>query len=959
MGKPNTLRIVHLLCTLVLLAGGLHASDDVVAVQIGRSTFDVRASHIYVRMRSARTRVEAQKLLPARYTVAEPLLDAARSVHFSSSAQPRAPQPMDPAMQLLWSSEEQLTRTFAVEIRGIAPLAAVRELATKAREHVELAEPWYVMEPHALQRVQPNDPMQNEQQYLATISALAGWEAYSGDTSVVIAISDNGVSQLHEDLRGNIARNWSEIPGNEIDDDGNGYVDDALGYNFASAADGTLPGETTNNAADGHGTKVSGLAAAAANNGVGITGIGNRSRFFPMKVSANGSSSIIFGYQSLIYAAQRKFSVVNTSWGRVKPFSALDQSVIDYCRATNVLVVASAGNYGSGASGDGWRYINYPSGYHGVLGVGETDKDDYVQSSSGLGGNAQVMAPGSQALTTEAGGGYTNFNVEGTSFASPIVAGVAALVRGKYPSLTTDQVIGVLRRTADDISSKNSNVASHLPGRVNMQRALTTDPMSLMSCRIASTRIVDPLTSRTTARYRSGDSVYVVLTIANDLRAIAGGTARLRVSDALGWSVRVAQESVQIGAITSGGQREVSFTVYLDQLTLDLPCILALEIEAGGEQDRAFVYLQPPSSMTTFTNGVVAVSMGDDGAVGYNSVLDAMQGDGFGWLTRGYQLMSPSGFFLTENNARSSTGYADMPPYRSDFAPSKVFVDPRANEGVMNDPGALSPIGIDVQQTVRFPDLQQPIVVLKVKLTNTSGQERSNVGSGYFLDWDIGSDAVNNRARLAPEAIPQSLTGPGSAAEVFTREGFDVTICHAVVSQSPSGVAQSATFPYAAFVNDQDGFSVADRISMLSSGTTMQAVNAGDLCSVIGMNYPGTLANGASYEYTVVITLGATANEATSRMRDVLPTAVSVQEDLETTGVRVYPNPARDVVTVASEEPLTSITIFDATGRAVSYHRGDGQPSYVLSTANLPTGVYVLSLRTTSSTTTSMLNIAR
>jgi hypothetical protein len=123
--------------------------------------------------------------------------------------------------------------------------------------------------------------------------------------------------------------------------------------------------------------------------------------------------------------------------------------------------------------------------------------------------------------------------------------------------------------------------------------------------------------------------------------------------------------------------------------------------------------------------------------------------------------------------------------------------------------------------------------------------------------------------------------------------------------------------------------------------------------------YPGTLASGSSYEYTVVITLGATANEATSRMRDVLPTAVSVQEDLETTGVRVYPNPARDVVTVASEEPLTSITIFDATGRAVSYHRGDAQSSYVLSTANLPSGVYVLSLRTTSSTTTSMLNIAR
>ncbi len=959
MGKQTTPRIVHLLYTLLLLAGGLHASDDVVTVRMADRTYEVRASHIYVRMRAVRSRDQAQTLLPSRYTVTEPLLDAERTEFFSSSAQLRAPQPTDPRNHLLRMSEEQLTRTFTVEIRGVTPLAAIRELTAKYSDHVELAEPWYVMQPNAVKRVQPNDPMRNEQLYLAAISALAGWDVFSGDTSIVIGISDNGVSQTHEDLRGNIARNWGEIPGNEIDDDGNGYVDDALGYNFASTVDGTPRGETANNAADGHGTKVSGLAAATANNGIGITGIGYRSRFFPMKVSESGSSAVLFGYQSLIYAAQRKFSVVNTSWGLVKPFSAIDQSVIDYCRANNVLVVASAGNHGSGASGDGWRFINYPSGYNGVFGVGETDKDDFVQSSSGLGGNAKVMAPGWQAFTTEAGGGYTNFNVEGTSFASPIVAGIAALVRGKYPQLTLDQVTGVLRRTADDISSKNSNVAAFLPGRVNMQRALSTDPMSLISCRVASTRFVEPSTSRSTTRYRSGDTVTMIVTIANDLRAISGGTLRLRVSDAPGWSVRIADDTAALGALASGAEREVSFTLYLDQLTLELPCILALEIDAEGEEDRAFVYLRPPSSMTTFSNGVLAFSMGDDGAVGYNSVGDSKQGSGFGWLPRGIQLMSPGGVILTEDNTRSSTGFADMPPYRSDFTPSKLFVDPRAEVGVMSDPNAASPIGISIQQTVRFPDPAQSAVAFRVKLTNTSGQERSAVGAGYFFDWDIGSDAKNNRARLAPEAIPQALTGQGSAAEVFTREGFDVAVCHAVVSQSPAGIAQSATFPYAAFVNDQDGFSVADRIRMLSSGTTMQAVNAGDLCSVIGMSYPGKLAVGSSYEYTVVITLGATANEATSRMRDVLPTAVSVQEELETTRVRVYPNPARDVVTVTSSQPTTSITIFDATGRVVLYHRGDGTPSHVLSTVDLPSGVYVLSLRSALSITTSVLNIVR
>ncbi len=959
MGKLFTPRIVHLLCTMLLIAGGVHASDDVTSVRIGTATFDVRASHIYVRMHAVRSLEEAQQLLPSRYTIVEPLLDAKRSVYFSSSSQLCDSRSLAPTAKLLWMSEEQLTRTFVVQLNGVAPLDAVRELSTKARAHVEIAEPWYVMQQQAMRRVAPNDPMQSEQRYLATISALAGWEAFSGDTSVVIGISDNGVSQNHEDLRGNIARNWQEIPGNEVDDDGNGYVDDALGYNFASATDGTLPGETANNAADGHGTKVSGLAGATANNGVGITGVGNRSRIFPMKVSRNGSSSIIFGYQSLIYAAQRKFSVVNTSWGIVKPYSAIDQSVIDYCRANNVLVVASGGNHGTGGSGDGWRFLNYPSGYTGVLGVGETDADDFVQASSGLGGNAQVMAPGSQAYTTEAGGGYTNFGVEGTSFASPIAAGVAALVRGKYPALTTDQVIGVLRRTSDDISSKNSNVADFLPGRVNMQRALTTEPMSLIACRIASVRIIDPNTSRVTTRYRSGDTVQMVVTVANDLRAISAGTARLRVSDAMGWSVRIPTESVQLGPIGSGAQREMSFTLYLDQLTLESPCILALDFEADGEQDRAFWYLQPPSGMTTFSNGVVAVSMGDDGAVGYSSVLDTKQGDGFGWLPRGFQLMSPGGVLLTEGGVRSSTGFADTQPYRSDFVASKAFVEPRANVGVMNDPNAASPIGIDVQQTVRFPDPQLPVVVLKVKLTNTSGQVRNDVGSGYFLDWDIGSDAVNNGARLAPEAIPQALTGAAAAAEIFTREGFDVAICHAVVSQTPGGVAQSAAFPYAQVINDPDGLSIADRLRMLSSGTTIQTTNKSDLSSVIGMSYTGPMADGATYEYTVVITLGASASEAASRMRDVLPTAVSVQDQRSEVAVQLQPNPARDVVVVSSPQPLSAVTIFDATGRKVSYHRGDDQSTMVISTSNLPSGVYVVSLRSTTSTTTSTLQIVR
>ena len=153
------------------------------------------------------------------------------------------------------------------------------------------------------------------------MNALEAWKVWSGDSSVVVGVIDAGITAKHEDLWDNIAVNWGEAgldnegkekASNGIDDDNNGYVDDWKGVNLVYQLDGTEPGNTENGE---HGTQVSGYVGATTDNDRGIAGIANQCRFFPVKAARRGSSSIMSGYEGIIYCAQQGFKVINCSWG--------------------------------------------------------------------------------------------------------------------------------------------------------------------------------------------------------------------------------------------------------------------------------------------------------------------------------------------------------------------------------------------------------------------------------------------------------------------------------------------------------------------------------------------------------------------------------------------------------------------------------------------------------------------
>jgi len=301
----------------------------------------------------------------------------------------------------------------------------------------------------------------------ADIRLPFAWDTARGDTSTVIAIVDTGVDTGHPDLASQIWHNVAEIPGNGIDDDGNGLIDDFEGWDFGMGDNDPNPEPTAD--ASGidvgfHGTFCAGIAAAATNNGDGIAGAGWDCRIMPLKVSHPDSgitSEAIAG--AFAYAVDKGASIISMSFGGPGDPGVPEffQALVDMATGSGTLCVAAAGN-----DDDSVRV--YPAACDRVLSVAATDIDNIRASFSNWGPWVDVAAPGSLMWSTICRN-YTFSDLDqlfyiflfgwdgvtpymygdGTSFACPLTAGVCGLVRARYPSLTPQLVIQQMIATGD------------------------------------------------------------------------------------------------------------------------------------------------------------------------------------------------------------------------------------------------------------------------------------------------------------------------------------------------------------------------------------------------------------------------------------------------------------------------------------------------------------------------------
>ncbi|HKY33808.1 MAG TPA: S8 family serine peptidase [Candidatus Polarisedimenticolia bacterium] len=287
----------------------------------------------------------------------------------------------------------------------------------------------------------------------ADIDADQAWSVTTGSRSVVVGVIDTGVNHLHPDLAANIWTNLGEIPGNNLDDDNNGFIDDVHGYDFVNNDGDPMDDH-------GHGSHCAGTIGAVGNNGIGVVGVNWEVSIMGLKfLSASGSGSTANAVRAVNYATMMGADLTSNSWGGGAASPDL-QAAIAAAGAAEIPFVAAAGNNSSNND----VTPHYPSNYDlaNVIAVAATDHNDTVASFSNWGAvSVDLAAPGVNILSTVLGTNYQLFS--GTSMATPHVAGAAALLKSRFPNIPAAQLKFALMNFTDKKPQLHPTIAPPAP----------------------------------------------------------------------------------------------------------------------------------------------------------------------------------------------------------------------------------------------------------------------------------------------------------------------------------------------------------------------------------------------------------------------------------------------------------------------------------------------------------------
>ncbi|MBH8567464.1 S8 family peptidase [Microvirga sp. STS02] len=886
------------------------------------------------------------------------VLEAALNALSAHGLQPKFPHTQAPSAERPGSVD--LRGIYQVELPATVPLDRARTvlLGTGAVEYVE---PLYIRQP----LYQPNDPRADStltsltasQFYLKQIRAYRAWDVTRGDSSIVIGITDGGVRLTHEDLRQQIKHNYAD-PVNGRDDDGDGYVDNFTGWDLANNDNDC--GYDINII---HGSLVAGVAAARTDNGLGIAGLGNRCRFLPLNIYPNTPTGSFAGYEAIVYAADHGCQVINMSWGAPGGYSRFEQDAITYAAVNrDAVVVAAAGN----TSAD---ILFYPASYDHVLSVSGVSSTDQKSPAATFNHRVDMVAPGLSILTTQgyhtvSAGGVADADyvaVGGTSFAAPLAAAAAALVRWRFPQLTAAQVMARLRQTTDNIDGLPANAAwvGRLgTGRLNVLRALTASPKEARV--IASTF----LPARPT--YAPGDTLRLAVDVQNLLQPVAGLTVTLT---SLSPYVTVRQGSFAVGNMATLA-RATNFTapfrlaVAASGIPLNTTATLRYRItDTGGFQYDQFVDLLLNPDYVVIDANDLAISLTSRGNLAFDNLAGTV-GMGLSYRTSG-NILSEGGLLLAtsptrvSDRLRTSGGQSrqsffslrqatrQQPGPRADQEARVAFQDtiPVAGSRVRS-------VGVAVRQRAyawATPG-RRDFVVLEYSLKNLTADTLKPLYAGIFTDWDLPNPdgaARNAAAYDTARALgycyalggPASTTPPVAYAGIRLLRG-GVPAVYSIDGGAPAGSP----------IRLADGFSVAEKFLALSSGTARAQRTAGlpdgaDVSQVVGTRL-AQLAPGDSTTVAFAVLaaptlaqLQASADAAATVYGAVLPTRPAALA----AGFSVYPNPATGLLRVelAAGLGLRELLLCNALGQVVRQQAASGTAA-ALDLAGLAPGLYVL-----------------
>lgn len=343
----------------------------------------------------------------------------------------------------------------------------------------------------------------NNQWGLLQIRAQDAWDVTKGASNIIVAVIDTGVNMSHEDLSGRLWVNQDEIAGNSVDDDSNGFVDDRYGWDFSTWDEGTQSGGDSDPSdpsgeAVSHGTATTSIVCARGNNGLGITGVAggdsssNGCRVMTLRVGTDSNITVDAEIGAIDYAIANGAKIISMSFGGASG-GPPEENAINRAWNAGLLVLAAAGNIGQGnEDGSGNPLVDLPAGFNNCIAVGATT----IFSSQGVTGSTSIIsetlanysktgpeldlcAPGTHIMAcANEVSGYTNSlsrQFTGTSAATPVAAGAAALVWSATPSLTNTQLRAALENNAVDLGSAGKD-EEYGNGRVDVLAALPAAP---------------------------------------------------------------------------------------------------------------------------------------------------------------------------------------------------------------------------------------------------------------------------------------------------------------------------------------------------------------------------------------------------------------------------------------------------------------------------------------------------
>ncbi len=806
-----------------------------------------------------------------------------------------------------------------------------------AIDEVEYAEYIYIEELFYV----PNDPLTASQYHLNNIKAYDAWDIWQGDTAIVVGIVDTGSDLDHPDLEDALAYNYAD-PLDGIDNDNDGYIDNYYGWDL---------GEGNNNPqvnAHVHGSHVAGISSAVGDNTVGIIGSGFKCRYLPIKID-NVAGSLVYGYEGIVYAADHGCSVINCSWGSTNSYSRYGEDIVNYATHNrNALVVAACGNSNN-------EYIYYPASYQYVLSVAATNSNDekWTETTNGSTYNYKVdiSAPGQNIFSTINGGAYVISS--GTSMASPMVAGAAALLMSYYANQNWHawQFAERLKATADGIDTIPFNIpfaAKMGSGRLNMYRALTDSlTPGIKTLALRYTDKDDDIFERGDSLFISADFINYLDTTQDLDIIISTNSPYVELNDTV-FNAGV------ISAMQTMNNDSSPFSLKILQdmpYSYDLVFTLAYVDSSQNYYKEEFFRKSLNVDYLNIDTNNINATISSKSLIGYNDLPLASQGNGL--IFNDYYPMLYYGGFIIGNAAASVSDnlYGMLGNFESDFYSLeniKKLDNPSKGDqmyaGVFCDSANIvSPLFVNVSQLIYAWDdtERENYIISEYRIRNDGSNDLNNIYAGLYMDWDIINSAMNIAKTVSSHRLGyvcfNNLQYYG-AVQLLN----DTVFNHYAIDNDGTNAS----------ISINDGFSGFDKFICLSSQRNEAGVQQGgnDVSQLLSSG-PYTIAAGDSITLAFAIHTALNYTDLIASAEVAYNTYHGIQNIAKRkfTDYKLYPNAAKDVVFVesASFSSYNSLpfSIYDMKGQLVLQNQQRVEANKLRIPLNsLKNGIYLLKM---------------